>query len=390
MKNPVKAFFGFLTLGVLIGASLTSCMINEDTIHQYRPKATSTVEIQASSTPTEVISVSTEVPTVVMSPTIPTVTSSQNDYMAGVSVLAFGNEPDFNEKSHALLSRLSSHGVTHVSFTFHIRVDGIQATYVFSDESITVSDENIRTFIQNAHLYNMHVTIRPIIDEGNLKPQWRGEINPPDIIGFFQSYEHLMMHYANLAQSENADAINIGSELNSLEQYSDNWSLLIRNIRSVFTGQITYSSNHDMATQLYAFKHELDFYSIDAYYSLGVSAEASVEELVNAWSTIIQGLSNSMDMSKVVISEIGIIPYHDVYNRPFMWGEAAESEGLERDTESQRKFYEATCKALVPVTAGLYWWYFGMSAPDVNYFSTHDPSGKPAEMEVSNCFNNLP
>ena len=126
-----------------------------------------------------------------------------------------------------------------------------------------------------------------------LKPQiwiWKGEFTgtlkmntEEDWRALESSYEKFIMAYAELAQETRTTYFCIGTEL---EQFVKNrpeyWNGLIKKIRNVYSGKLTYAANWDEYSRT-SFWEELDFIGIDAYFPLSEEKEPSVEQLRQGW-----------------------------------------------------------------------------------------------------------
>ena len=114
----------------------------------------------------------------------------------------------------------------------------------------------------------------------------RGQIKPkkPDIR--FDSYDKLILSYAKLAQLTNAKSLNIGTEMNFMQnQYQDRWIQLIEKVRQVYDGELLYSFNFDTVRGIHSieFVKLLDYIGVDAYFPLNLPDNASTDMLEKEW-----------------------------------------------------------------------------------------------------------
>lgn len=150
-----------------------------------------------------------------------------------------------------------------------------------------------------------------------LKPQlWvrRGEFtgniqmtSDKDWRALEESYEKFILEYARLAEEMNVEIFCIGTELGVfVTERPEFWKGLIRKIREVYTGKLTYAANWDEYRRVYFWKM-LDYVGVDAYFPLADSKTPSVEELREAWSPWKSGLttlSDSLDR-QIIFTEYG-------------------------------------------------------------------------------------
>jgi hypothetical protein len=154
-------------------------------------------------------------------------------------------------------------------------------------------------------------------------------------------------------------------------------------VRQVYSGLLTYSSTSGNGYPS-GFASALDFLGVDAYYPMDVSAGASVDELERAWRPWTAELAGMRAASgkPVVITEIGTPSRAGSYLTPWTL-----QPGAPLDLEAQRRYYQASCNALIGLVPGLYWWYTPLDvSPEPLRDSGYNPIGKPAALEITKCF----
>ena len=307
------------------------------------------------------------------------------DFQAGVMVLVYGNDPDFGNRARQVLDRLVGLGVNSVGLVFPIYQTTARSTDIHADPARTPSQDRLALFIKEAHKRKFAVMLRPLLDEGSLgvDGNWRGTIGPQPLDSWFQAYESLILSYSRLAQQQRVEILDIGSEFNSLEANGAQWLRIIRLIRSVYGGQLTYSSviHNGYPAQ---FSQALDFLSVDAYPALEAPVDATTAQLEQAWSPWSDDLQQNRIASgkPVVISELGTPSRVGSYLTPWTL-----KIGAPLDLEAQRRYYQASCSALKSATAGLYWWYASLGRSSAPLTDTgYDPTGKPAVHEIALCY----
>lgn len=97
------------------------------------------------------------------------------------------------------------------------------------------------------------------------------------------SYENFILDYAKLAESLQLDIFCIGTELELfVKNRPQFWNSLIKKIRSIYSGELTYASNWDEYRRV-TFWSQLDFIGIDAYFPLSDAKTPTVKELEQKW-----------------------------------------------------------------------------------------------------------
>ncbi len=124
---------------------------------------------------------------------------------------------------------------------------------------------------------------------------------------FEDSYTKYLIEFAKIAAEENVDMLCIGTELNGLVQSKpDFWTSLIKKVRNIYTGPITYAENWDKIHKVPFWSH-LDYIGVDAYFPLSVSKTPSEKELIKKWLTIqqeLKKLSTNTD-KEILFTEFG-------------------------------------------------------------------------------------
>lgn len=271
-------------------------------------------------------------------------------FQTGFSVYVYGDHAEAEQRSAEILDRLASLHVNAVSLTFFLYQQDWTATEVFVDEEQTPSKEFLEQFVQQAHHRGMQVMLRPVLDEARLfeDGQWRGSIEPVDRDAWFRSYAAIIRDYAVLAHQANVEMFNIGTELTSMERDVDQWIELIRAVREVYAGAVTYSFNWEGGGMMpgnpaAGFTGELDFVGLDAYFPLDAPAGASVSQLVAAWQPWMEQVVQTQEAigKEIVITEIGTRSQAGSYQTPWLWTEEAPVS-----QQDQANYFEAFCRII--------------------------------------------
>lgn len=314
----------------------------------------------------------------------PRLTPTPFPFEAGVNVLVYGNDPAFASKAAAQLDHLATLHVNSVAFVFPIYQASWTATTVYGDPVYTPNASNLRSFIRIAHQRHMRVLLRPLLDEASLHTagKWRGQIAPSSTGAWFASYTSLLMGYAQLAQAESVEIIDIGTELDSLQSSTEHWLNLIASLHGVYRGQLTYSAN--WAIWYPSFGWALDFLSVDAFFPLAVPINATQQQLAAAWGPWI-ARANGFGYSfgkPVVFTELGTTSEVGSFQQPWLW---SHNTGI--SMEAQRLYYAGACQAMKGRIGGMYWWEYLLDpVPSPTTDPSFDPQGKPADAEIGRCY----
>lgn len=313
---------------------------------------------------------------------------SSDEFQAGMNILIYGHPDIFEVRK--VFEHLRSLGINSIAINFPFYQSDWQASEVYTSPMNTPTNEELKAVIEEAHDLGLSVMIRPIMDEQVFlsSNMWRGQIKPKNPDHWFDSYEELILTYAMLAQSTDAKALNIGTELNSMQnQYENRWIELIENVRQAYKGELLYSFNYDTVNEIHSieFVELLDYIGIDAYFPLDLPDNASAEMLEKEWEKQISQLNKTLWQKPVIITEAGIIPITGAYRTPYAW-----SLPNKYDPQAQVNYYEATYNAWKPSVHGIYWWavILGQNPNEISFSPLYLPTEEVIKKHYLKEFTN--
>ncbi|PHN07138.1 hypothetical protein CRP01_07880 [Flavilitoribacter nigricans DSM 23189 = NBRC 102662] len=231
-----------------------------------------------------------------------------------------------------------------------------------------------------------------------LKPQlwvsgsWPGDVNmqsEAEWTAFFDYYHRWIRHYALMAEMRKFDAFCLGVEFSKATlSHPEAWRELIRKIRGLYSGPLTYAANWGEEFEQLAFWNELDFIGLNCYYPLSKDDQPSKNELRRNFSDILEKAEKvSRKFNKpLVFTEVGFRSVAHTWKNPH-----AEADGRPYDPECQRVCYEVLFEGIEDKkwVNGLFIWkwpsYLDYQERNPVSFT---PSGKPAELVVQQWFEN--
>lgn len=229
-----------------------------------------------------------------------------------------------------------------------------------------------------------HIWLRRSRD-GSTEGAWRGEIamtNEEDWERWFELYSEFITHYARLAEANDIELLCIGTELHQTAvQRPENWRRIIREIRSVYSGELTYAANWHREFEEIEFWDELDYIGIQAYFPLSEEASPSAASIETGWSLALKTIERvqSRFQKPVLFTEVGYKSTADGLVRPWEWHATTEAATHEAGLDTQALAYEVffTTVWQRPWMAGAFWWKW--FAADHSARDAFSPQGKPAE-----------
>jgi len=285
-------------------------------------------------------------------------------------------------------------GATWVAITPFGRVHDLAGRGVdLSFEAPFASNrEAILRAIAMAHARGLRVMLVPHlwVESG----EWRAQIDPPTDEAWGRwaaSYRSFVLTWARVAEEEHAELFSAGVELRSWVTTSRAPSFvpILRDIRSVYHGLLTYSANWDDVDQS-VILGAIDVIGINGFYPLAENAGASDETLLEGGRRVRDKLhALAEEWSKpVLFTEIGYTTRADPAVRPWEWPDAMK--GIVPDQRAQARAYRALLAPLLdePDFAGFFVWRLYSDPEDVSQEAEwgFSPRGKLAELVVRDAF----
>lgn len=285
-------------------------------------------------------------------------------------------------------------GATWVSLTPFGRVQDLKATGIdMSFEApFQKNKDDITKAIAQAHSHGLKVLLVPHlwVESG----EWRALINPETNEGwqkFADSYQHFVTQWAEVAQKAGADLFSVGVEQRSwvTTARAPLYDNVIRSVRQVYKGPITYSANWDDVDDS-VILGQIDIIGINAFYPLADKEGARFQRLLGGGKQIadkVRSLANRWG-KPVLFTEIGYTTRTDPAIKPWEWPDSMKDVKI--DELAQAEAYEALIAPLIdlPEFAGFFVWRLYADPDDVSQEAEwgFSPRRKLAELVVRDAF----
>lgn len=248
----------------------------------------------------------------------------------------------------------------------------------------TASDASLRHIIGLARDAGLRVLLKPHIDlpgDGD-----RATISPRSRTRWFAAYRSFITHYATLATDTGVTSFAVGTELTGVAAHRVEWSVVIRDVRARFSGQVVYAANYD-AYEDVSFWDLVDVIGIDAYWPLAAKPTTSVPQLKRAWRPRVRELAAfaAQHRKQILFTEAGYVSQRGTVTTPYSW-----TVSKVRDDDEQAAAYEA----LLASFSGEKWWagvHFWMwddwpGSDETPRSLAYTPHGKRAELIARRWF----
>ena len=253
-------------------------------------------------------------------------------------------------------------GINYLCLAFPLYQESYSSTEILFDYRNDVTEKDLAFVIQRAHEKGIKVCLKPMI---NCKDSvWRARIDFPDKNSYgkkdywkewFDHYTAFILHYAELAQDWGCEMLCIGCEMLGTERKESDWRALIKKVRKVYHGLVTYNTNHGHEDQVVWFD-ELDYIGTSAYYPVAKTQGETVENMMVEWEKVREHLSelSKKQNKKIIFMEIGCRSALSCATMPWDF----EHTELPRSEEEQANFYESCLKVFAKEDwfAGFFWW----------------------------------
>ncbi|WP_437398604.1 glycoside hydrolase family 113 [Flagellimonas lutimaris] len=177
-----------------------------------------------------------------------------------------------------------------------------------------------------AHNRGLKVFLKPHIWLSSRENgKWRSDIFPKNESTWREwssNYREHLLHFAKIAEENNVELLCIGTELSLLTIKKPNfWKQMITEVKSVYSGQLTYGANWDEEYDSITFWEDLDFIGIQAYFPLVQKGNASLEAMEEGWKAPLKKMRSVSQMfgKPVIFTELGYKSTLDAASRPWRW-----------------------------------------------------------------------
>jgi len=294
-----------------------------------------------------------------------------------------------SEHGENALRRMWDMGVRWIAVGPEVWMEDIQKP----DMTFGQHDEKLRKYIRLARKQGFWVMLLPRIESPSFfRPPFpfRADIKMRHLVDwllFYDNYERMLLHYAKLCEEEDVQILAVGLEYRgSIQAHPKRWVEMIRSVRQVYGGKLTYSANWYKEFEEVTFWKELDYIGIGSYFEIAERASESVDSLLNRWIPIKNDLARiSAKYNKpILFTEVGYPSFADAARYPWKW-QGDRKRPL--DLQHQADCYEAMFQTFMAQEwfAGVFLWRFYTSTEKLGLWE-YSPEGKPAQEVIKRWF----
>lgn len=287
-------------------------------------------------------------------------------------------------------------GATWIAITPFGRVNdldgrGVDPTF---EKPFAENREDVRRAIRMAHQRGLRVMLVPHLWV-ETPGKWRAEIDPKTDAGWSawaRSYGSFVRGWAEVAEAEHVELLSAGVELRSWVTSlarAPSFSALLRELRQIYHGPITYSANWDDVDHTLVLG-DLDVIGINAFYPLAEKDGASFETLLEGGRRVRERVHALAEVwqKPVLFTEIGYTTRPNPAIKPWEWPDEMKKPKV--DERAQAEAYRALIAPLLeePSFLGFFVWRLYADPDDVSQEAEwgFSPRGKEAELVVRDAF----
>lgn len=314
--------------------------------------------------------------------------TSQNKKINGVSFVASGDS--ISAKHVSPVKRINSNAVALMPFAFVRGLESPEVIYNFSRQWFGETPKGIQQYAKEFQKENISIMLKPQI--------WvsRGEFTgfitmktEKDWKTLENSYSDFILLFAKVAQEINANIFCIGTELEKfILQRPEYWRQLIKKIKKIYTGKLTYAANWDEFKRV-PFWDDLDYIGIDAYFPLTDKESPSVEDFQIGWKEQKKTIFNIKNQFQkpVLFTEFGYRSVNYTGKEPWNANRIEDEVNLNAQVNGLQAIYNEFWKE--DWFAGGYLWKWFVQHENVGGIKNNrfTPQNKPAEEVLKKLYN---
>ena len=290
------------------------------------------------------------------------------------------------KESLTVMQGIGANAVTIVPYTY-MENKSKASFFPLPIDAGTETDEAVIMANYEAQKLGLFTLLKPQI---HVEDSWPGAIDMTAEVEwntFFDYYYRWIRHYALLAEMNEMGMLSVGVELSiATRSHPDEWRKLIKKLRGIYSGPITYAANWYKEYANIEFWDAVDYIGLDCYYPLGHYPKVKKKDLERVFKKTLKTVDKTRKHfnKPLIITEIGYRSVEFTWLKPF-----DAPKGRVFDEEAQKVCYEVIFEGLETVEwcQGIFWWkwpsYLSYKGEKNLSFS---PVGKSTEEVIQKYF----
>lgn len=306
------------------------------------------------------------------------------EYIYGMTFAPFEGEGTFASKKSMESMRLMKE-CTNCNFVILVpggRQKNAQSEEISYTSKATMTDDELIAMINYAKSLGLRVALKPTVncDDGT----WRAHINffdedvpcEPKWSKWFSSYTKFQLHYAQIAEKYGCEMFIAGCEMIMSERRELEWRKLIKDIRSVYSGLVSYNTDKYQ-------EHNVKWWdAVDVISSSGYYPIDKMDEQLDRIEKVVLHYKKPF-----CFAEAGCMSVKGSKYVPNNWGIKGESD-LEGQAEWYNTFFDKCSKRKWCNGMALWSWGSDLYKPeDCAFRKDYEVYAKPAEKVIREYYS---
>ena len=284
---------------------------------------------------------------------------------------------------------MGANAVTIVPYSYIRNSGDTDPTYLSLNKgSGSENDQGVIHSAYEAKQLGMSTLLKPQVFVGR---GWSGDMEfktEAQWQKFFKYYYKWIRHYAFLAEIHDIEMFAVGVEFSkAMLTHQEEWEKMIKNLRGLYSGQMTYCANWGKEFETVSLWNELDFIGINSYYPLSDKNNATDEELTATFEDVKTKIKSVYNTYKkpIVFTEIGFRSLNAPWKLPY-----SDGDNNIFNEEHQDRAYRVIFNGIKDEEwcRGILWWKFPSYLEYRGRENTSfTPNNKKAEATVRKWFS---
>ena len=309
--------------------------------------------------------------------------NGQEEKINGVSFVAAGEAAD---QSHVdPVVKINANFAAVMPFGFIKNLEHPDIVHNTERQWFGETRAGAKQYIEELRKQNIKIMIKPQIWV------WRGEFtgnikmtSEENWKTLEDSYTSFILEYTELAEEVNSEILCIGTELELFVKHRpEYWSNLIKEIRAIYKGKLTYAANWDEFKRT-PFWNQLDYIGVDAYFPVSDEQSPTFETCMEGWKThkpVIHDMSVKHN-KPILFTEYGYRSVDYSGKEPWVSDRSMKKVNLEAQVNTTKALYETFWKEEWFAGGFIWKWFIEYDKVGGEDNPMFTPQNKPVETVI--------
>lgn len=202
------------------------------------------------------------------------------------------------------------------------------------------------------------------------------------------SYSSFILEYATLAEEINIDIVCIGTELELfIKNRPQYWSQLIKDIRKIYKGKLTYAANWDEFNYT-PFWKQLDYIGVDAYFPVSDSKTPTIKDCLKGWEKHKMAIKTISETNNkpILFTEFGYRSVDFTGKKPWSFDRSMNVVNFEAQNNATKALFKTFWQEDWFAGGFLWKWFIEHDKAGGENDSQFTPQNKPVEIIIKEFY----